>query len=285
MFASVDRRLTFAVVALGGLQGLLLPAFTVATGALAARLETKDAAAGIVLLLGLLFTVQRLLDPVIGELGSVLMREVDESLTERVMRAMASPPGLAHVEDPVVLDAALQAQGALSGFTPGSAAVQLPFIIKRRLWCASSLMIVGSFRWWLVPLLGVAYALVFRFVRRHNDEVTMVMHGNTDLLRRAYYLRTLSLTSTVAKETRVFGLAPWLVDRYRSSWLDVMGGVWARRREYWIEMVAVTAALVAVEAVGFSLLAREASAGRISVGVAVAVSQAFLAAALAAQFD
>ncbi len=285
VFASVDRRLTIAVLTLGALQGLLLPAFTIATGALAARLEAEDATAGIVLLLGLLFTVQRLLDPVIGELGSVLMREVDESLTERVMRAMAGPPGLAHVEDPVVLDAALQAQGALSGFTPGAAAVQLPFIVKRRLWCASSLVIVGTFRWWLIPLLGIAYALVFRFVRRHNDEVTMVMHGNTDLLRRAYYLRTLSLTHTVAKETRVFGLAPWLVDRYRSSWLDVMGGVWARRREYWVEMVVVTAALVAVEAVGFSLLAREATAGRISVGVAVAVSQAFVAAAIAAQFD
>ena len=56
VFASVDRRLTIAVLALGGLQGLLLPAFTVATGALAARLEAEDAAAGIVLLLGLLFT-------------------------------------------------------------------------------------------------------------------------------------------------------------------------------------------------------------------------------------
>jgi ATP-binding cassette, subfamily B, bacterial len=285
VFAGVDRTLTISVVLLGALQGLLLPGFTLATGALAGALDEGRPALAAVIAIAGLFTVQRLLDPLLAELGSVLMREVDESLTERVMVAMASPPGLAHVEDPIVLDAALQAQGALTGFTPGSAAVQLPFLVKRWLWCASSLLIVGSFRWWLVPLLATTYVLVFGFVRRHHDEVTAIMHGNTDLLRRAYYLRTLALTHTVAKETRVFGLAPWLVDRYRSSWLDVMQGIWAKRREYWLEIVGIATVLAAVEGVAFWLLVGDVTAGRRSVGAAVAVSQALVAAAIAAQFD
>ena len=285
VFAAVDRRITLLVVGLATVQGLLLPAFTLAVGALASSLEGGGSAGGAVLLIGVLFTVQRLLDPLSAELTATLMRVVDEALTERVMRAMAAPPGLAHVEDPEVLDAALQAQGALSGFTPGSAAQQLPVLLKRRIWCVSSLLIVGSFRWWLVPLLAVTYVVVFRFEKRHFEEVTLIMHGNTDLLRRAYYLRTLALTHTVAKETRVFGLAPWLVDRYRAQWLDVMAGVWAKRREYWSAILGVVGLLVTVEGGALWLVATDATSGRISVGAAVAVSQALVAAAVAAQFD
>jgi ABC-type transport system involved in cytochrome bd biosynthesis fused ATPase/permease subunit len=285
VFAAVDRRITVAVLVLAALQGLLLPAFTISVGVLASTLQAGRSAMAIVTTIGVLFTVQRLLDPVLSELTATLMRIVDESLTERVMRAMAEPPGLAHVEDPEVLDAALQAQGALSGFTPGSAAVQLPFILKRRVWCVASLLIVGSFRWWLVPVLAATYYVVFRFERRHFVEVTLIMHGNTDLLRRAYYLRTLALTHTVAKETRVFGLAPWLVDRYRAQWLGVMAGVWSKRREYWLTMLGVVALLAVAEGGALWLLATDATAGRISVGAAVAVSQAMVAAAIAAQFD
>jgi ATP-binding cassette subfamily B protein len=285
VFAGVDRPLTAAVLAIASVQGLLLPAFTISVGALASSLEGGGSAGAAVAVIGALFTVQRLLDPLAAELTATLMRLVDESLTERVMRAMAQPPGLAHVEDPEVLDAALQAQGALTGFTPGSAAVQLPFLLKRRIWCASSLLIVGSFRWWLVPVLAVTYVVVFRFERRHFEEVTLIMHGNTDLLRRAYYLRTLALTHTVAKETRVFGLAPWLVDRYRTSWLGVMTGVWAKRREYWLAIAGVVGVLAVVEGGALWLLAVDAVEGRISVGAAVAVSQALVAAAIAAQFD
>ena len=284
VFAGVDGRITTAVVALAAVQGLLLPAFTITVGVLASSLEGGGSAGVPVIVIGVLFTVQRLLDPITAELTATLMRVVDEALTERVMRAMAEPPGLAHVEDPEVLDASLQAQGALSGFTPGSAALQLPFIVKRRIWCVSSLLIVGSFRWWLVPILTLTYVVVFRFERRHFEEVTLVMHGSTDLLRRAYYLRTLALTHTVAKETRVFGLAPWLVDRYRAHWLDVMAGVWAKRQEYWLAIVGVVGLLTVVEGGALWLLVGEATAGRISVGSAVAVSQALLAAAMAAQF-
>ncbi len=285
VFAAVNGRLTLAVVGLAAVQGLLLPAFTLVVGVLVDDLRDGGSAAAAVAVLATLFTVQRLLDPVAAEMGATLMRVVDEDLTERVMRAMAGPPGLAHVEDPTVLDAALQAQGALSGFTPGSAAVQLPFIVKRRIWFGASLLIIGSLRWWLAPVMAVTYLLVFQFERRHFEDVTKVMHGNTDFLRRAYYLRTLALTHTVAKETRVFGLTPWLVDRYRSDWLGVMGEIWAKRREHWAAIVGIAGLLAVAEGAAFWLLVQDVTGRRLSVGTAVAVSQALVAVAVAAQFD
>jgi len=285
VYVGIDRRLTALVVAISLLQGLLLPAFTVATGALAGAISDGRAAGGPLVAIGVLFTVQRLLDPLLLELASMLTRKVDEHLMQRVMRAMAAPPGLAHVEDPTVLDAALQAQGALTGYTPGSAATFIPYVLKRRVWGASSLVIVAGFRWWLVPILVAAYVASFRFRRMHHDEVTAVMHGNTDRLRRAYYLRTVALTHTIAKETRVFGLAPWLVDRYRASWLEVMRDIWSKRREAWGLIVLMALLLAGAEAIGMALVATEAAGGEIAVGTAVMLAEAMVAAAVLGEFS
>jgi ATP-binding cassette subfamily B protein len=285
VFARIDRRLTVGVIALGTFQGLLLPAFTIATGALAGAVDDGRSTTGPLVFVAVVFTVQRLTEPLMFEISATLTRKVDEVLLERVMHALASPPGLAHVEDPTVLDAALQAQGALTGVTPGEAATRLGFLIRSRIWGLVSLLMVASYKWWLVPILGLTYAIAYRFMRRHFAEVTVVMHGNTDRLRRAYYLRTLALTHTVAKETRVYGLAPWFVDRYRTSWLGVMQDVWAQRREAWAEIVAVAAALFLAEGVALGLVATDAAAGDLAVGAAVTLAQALVGAAVLAQFD
>src|SRR5207237_3525697 len=62
-FAAIDRVLLVAVMALAVVSGLLLPAFTIATGFLAGALRNGDAAGGPLVAIAVLFTVQRLLDP------------------------------------------------------------------------------------------------------------------------------------------------------------------------------------------------------------------------------
>lgn len=281
---AASRSLVAAVVALGALQGLLLPALMLASGALVGDLSAGRSPTGPLVAVGVLFTLQRLLDPVSAELGAVLWRLVDEVLSERVMRAMAGPPGLSHVEDPAVLDAAIQAEGALTGTTPGEAAAYLGSFVSDRVSAAAALVIVGSYRPLLVPFLVAAYLLAFQFTRWHWYEVAQVIEEGTDALRRSFYLRTLALTHTVAKEVRVFGLAGWLVDHYRSGWLAVMQEVWGKRREGWLRIAGIGLLLVAVELVALGLLARDGAEGRIGVGAATAVAQAVLAAAVLAQF-
>ena len=284
LLLAVDRRLTAAVVGIGALQGLLLPALTVATGRLVGALHDGRSPVAPVVAIGVLFTLQRLLDPVSTELGAMLFRRVDEHLSERVMRALALPPGLAHVESAAVLDAAAQAEGALTGTTPGEAAAHVAFLVKSRVSAFVALGIIATYRPLLVPVLVTAYAVAFRFTRWHWFQVAQVIHVGTDRLRRAFYLRTLALTHTAAKEIRVFGLAPWLVDRYRVSWLAVMRDVWARRKEGWARMAGLAAMLAAVELLALGLLVRDATAGRVEVGRAVTLAQAILAAALLAEF-
>jgi hypothetical protein len=51
--------------------------------------------------------------------------------------------------------------------------------------------------------------------------------GGSEPLRRAWYLQRLAAMPAVAKESRVFGLGGWLVDRYRSTFLMAMAAPWA----------------------------------------------------------
>jgi ATP-binding cassette subfamily B protein len=51
--------------------------------------------------------------------------------------------------------------------------------------------------------------------------------GSSEDLRRAWYLQRLAASPGVAKESRVFGLGGWLVDRYRSTFLMAMAAPWA----------------------------------------------------------
>ena len=132
--------MTAAVVVLAMLQGVLLPLLMLATGALVGALNSSGSLVFWLCVIGVFVTVQHLLDPFNAELGAMLWRRVDESLSQRVMRALATPPGLSHVEDPAVLDAAVQVEGALTGTTPGEAAAHLGFFVQTRVTAAGSLL-------------------------------------------------------------------------------------------------------------------------------------------------
>src|SRR4029079_19795687 len=122
LFRSTNATLATTMVSLSVLQGLLVPAFTVAIGVLVGSLRSGRSVTVPLVVLGVLFTVQRVLGPATGTLGTALGRQVDEALIQRAMAAMSAPAGLAHLEDAAVLDKVAQAQGALTGVTPGEAA-------------------------------------------------------------------------------------------------------------------------------------------------------------------
>ena len=280
----VHRALTAALLGCVVAGGLLAPAFTIAMGALVSVVDRGESAWLALGITGALYLTQRLLAPVQQEVGAALARRVDESLTERLMVAVSGPPGLAHVEDPAVLDAIVKAQGTLVGVSPGGAATPLSWVWNQRLQGLASLAIVVTWRWWAVAVLAPTYALAFAVSRWHWHQVTQVIYGRTDALRRTYYVRKLALAPGLAKETRVFGLAAWLVDRYRAGWLAVMRDVWRRRREGWLAALGTYGLLAAVEGGIIVAVATEAAAGGLSLGRAVTVAGAVITAGALAVF-
>jgi ATP-binding cassette subfamily B protein len=280
VFAEANLPLTAGLVAASTLAGLLLPVFALATGALVQAVRLGEPTLGPLALVAGLFLVLRGLAPLRREISELLWRQVDEHLARRVMAAMAAPCGLAHVEDPAILDKVAQAQGAVTGATPGQAVAHFGVVWMQRIQALLSLGLVFLYQWWAGLLLGGAYVAAFAISRWHWDQVTLVVLGRTDRLRRAYYLRTLAIGSDLAKEGRVFGLADWLVQGYRTSWLSTMLDVWQKRREGWLVVVGTALLLLAVDALVLGSVVRDAMEGAITVGMAVTVAQSILTAGM-----
>lgn len=284
-FAAANRRVTALVLVAGVVSGASSPAFALAMGWLVGAVNDGDSVTRPLLAVVGAFLVGRIVDPLLEEAGQSLWRQVDESLSRRLMAALLDSPGLEPLESPTVRDRVVQAQGMLTDLTPGQAAHHLGRIVALVVTGVGSLVIVASFRWWLVVPLVAAYLVAYRTYRSHWHQVTLVLHGRTDRLRHAYYLRGVALEPSAAKETRVFGLADWLVGGYRQRWRAEMVDIWRARREGWGTSAAVITGLAVVEAAVLGFVVVTAVDGGLSLGRAVVTVQAVLGVAVLGTYN
>jgi ATP-binding cassette subfamily B protein len=269
------------------LPALLSGAFMVTTGAIVNAVPTTvrdglDSPSGRVIITGLviagtLYTVQMVLHPIGAAASDVMGRRLEGRLRDRVMQAVLAPHGVAHLERPDVLDRVSMAQVVGIGEVRPRAAVQaLNSKYSEQLQGLVSAVLLLGFAWWAPLVFIAAWAFVrHAWVRKLRDSVQLNAL-QTRSLRRSGYYRDLALTAPAAKETRVFGLGGWLVDRFVRDWTDAMSVVWRERRQggprLWISMLVLAVVHLAV----FTMLGRSAARGEISLGALAVYLQAAL---------
>lgn len=288
-----SRRLTVGAGVVALVSACLPPAFNVAAGVVAGAAEQAvqddDGSTSRVVpafvVAALVYLAVHVAGPVREGLCSALMRRVDTTLTVDVMRAVSRPRGIAHLEDPALLDLLAQAQGVVTVATPGAGVYYAVQVLTQRLQGLISLAIFATFSLPLAAGLLAAHAVAFRWRRWHWSEVTAVIMGRTEGLRRSHYLRRLAIEPAAAKEARVFTLAGWLRGSYRCEYLGVMDDVWARRRNGGLVALAVAALLFVVEGGALASVVAAAVDGRISLGAALVYAQVVLGALSLSQFS
>jgi ATP-binding cassette subfamily B protein len=233
----------------------------------------------------IVYVLIQLVGPVRAMVGEMLVRRVDAALTIDLMQAMSGPRSIAHLEDATVLDRVAQAQGSLSGHTIGAAVTYLAITWVQRVQGLAALVILLRFRWWLPLVLAAGQAVSFSWRRRHWIEMSKVAFSHTDALRRADYLRRLATRPEAAKETQVFSLADWIVDRYRIDFLDTMRPIWRERRSGGWAALGVSALLLVLEGGALALVAGAGTSAAIGVGAAVVYAQAVLGMSALGRFD
>jgi ATP-binding cassette subfamily B protein len=266
--------LLFVIVLVGG---LLPVALVIATGVLVGSVRGAlegglDSSAGqnMMLALGLaggMFLAQQVVAPFQELITDTLARRVDGHLRVRVMRAVSSVPGLTHLEDPKHLDQISIARGVgPAQYTPGGALSGLTFQAGNYIQGLLAALIVASFNW---PL--TLFILVYRLSLRRRGRAEYLKQienqtGQAKALRRSDYFRELALRPDAAKETRIFGLREWVLNRFSDHWLSAMGDLWRQRWKSvgfflkahafgWVPLVLL-----------FGLIARAGVNGTISVG-------------------
>lgn len=206
---------------------------------------------------------------------------VDGRRRERAMAAALRPTGIAHLEDPAVLDVVKQAARTewpdTSAFTVGVFGM-----ITSRTVALASAGVVATFRWWLALGLLVVWAWAGRVMRRGQAESFADTAGK---LRRAEYIRELAFEPLAAKEIRVFGFGTWLRDTFSAGWMDVMTGVWRKRRGTRSKQVSAFAVVLGANVVAFALVVASARSGSLPVAHLVVVAPSILALSRFGQTD
>ena len=278
-----------SLIVLGVLQSL---GFVLATGVLVGTVPDAigaglDSVAGTRLLTALavvvvLFVVGQVVEPLRSTVAYTLGRRLEGHLRARIIAASVGlhpPTGIGHLEDPRLRDLIARARGAALGqHTPAMALDGLVYVAATRLELIGVVAMTAIyFHWWLAGgLIGVLLAARF-LVRRPSAGVAEAVAETTADLRRSDYYVDLALAPGVAKETRVFGLSDWIVDRFRGHWFEGMERLWAARRARTQATAPWVAAIVFFSVLATLVIAGHAAAnGDLSLTALAIVGQSVL---------
>lgn len=226
-------------------------------------------------MLAVLVVVDRMTAPLLRATASTLGRDVDRYLQEVVLRALARPRGIAHLEDATVLDEVRIVRGlGMSAHRPGQTVEALPEVLTEWLRALCSAAVLTAFHWWLGLLWLTAWPVAVYVMQRDYRRVGEEGFGQSSQLRQAEYLRDLALDPMPAKEVRLWGALDWLVLRFDMAWLAGIGPVREARRPRSRVVLGSAATILALNAVSFVLLVYAAVQGDLALGALVVFVEA-----------
>ena len=224
------------------------------------------------------FTVLQVALPFVEPARESLAHRLDLFVRHRIMAALLRPAGLAHLEDPRLADRIRMARGIGTDAPDTSRTLQaLTAIGSARLLAVASGAVLFVYRWWAPLALAAAWFVSHGWHRREMDTLVASFEQSTDGFRRAQYIRDLAMQGRAAKEVRLFGLADWLVTRFRHHWEAALRDVWAQRRRHRARGAGAMAVVALAHLGVLAALARSTVDGEIGVGELAVYAQAVVA--------
>jgi ATP-binding cassette subfamily B protein len=181
-------------------------------------------------LAGVAYGLYLLRGPAEDMLATTSRARMTTLMQRRLVRAVNAPAGIGHLEDPEVLDRLARAGGELSSDRPADAPMTTLSMAGGRLSGLLACLVIGTFHWWLAVVLIVVWLGVRKPLRALVLSRVQMFRRSTSTLRRSWYLFGLAGRAPHAKEVRTFGLADWLIEGYRASYVDAMAESWAQQR-------------------------------------------------------
>ena len=267
-----DRRGVLAIFSASVFEAAAGIGATLAIGALVNSIVGTGGLAGAMPWVALgavaaIFVIQRVAFPFLAPAVESLEHRLTLLVRERVMTPLLRPSTVYHLEDPKVADELRQAQLVGSeNFSAQQALGALNDLTTIRLSALACTVLLWQWQWWAPLVLGFAWLCSRAWYRRQMSTLVASMERNTPPLRRAEYVGDLILGGTAAKEARIFGLAPWLVERFHNQWLTGMTEVWRQRRRGRVATVFAAVVLLGSHLLVLGLLVKGALAGEFLIG-------------------
>ena len=201
------------------LRGLLPAIFAVAMGRLVGSIQRGGDLAAPLALVGIVFVLLQVLPPIHQVVGANLGSRTAAWLYDQLTTACVRPPGMGHLENPKLTNDLTMARDFDLGITGPPMSMSMDFIaggLVEMVGGLASAVVVAGYAWW-APLVLVGAWVATHWLLR---ESAIWRDRNTDEVREAQrhadYAYRLAVEPPAAKELRMFGLADWVIERFRS---------------------------------------------------------------------
>ena len=214
-----DRALAIAWWTLLVLRGLLPVLFAIAMGVLVAAVQRHDNLTAPLSLAGTVFVLLQVLAPIHHAVGANLGSRTAAWLYDRLTLTCVRPPGMGHLENPTLTNDLTMARDFDLGITGPPLSISMDFIaggLVEMLAGLASAALLATYAWWAPIVLAGAWLATHWLLRESGvwrDRNTAEVR---EAQRHADYTYRLAVEPPAAKELRLFGLADWVVDRFRA---------------------------------------------------------------------
>jgi ABC-type multidrug transport system fused ATPase/permease subunit len=259
------------------LRGILPALFAIAIGMLVGAVQRGEDLVAPLALVGAVFVPLQVLPPIHQALGALLGSRLSAWLYDRLTFACVRPPGMGHLEDPKLTSDLTMARDFDLGITGPPMFISMDFIasglVEMVAGLASAIVLCG-YAWWAPLLLAGAWLATHWLLResgvwrdRNTEEVRKAQ-------RHAEYAYRLAVEPHPAKELRLFGLANWVVDRFRARRQQLFELQWRATRLRERPMAGSLLLVAAANLIVFWFLASDVTSGALALDRAVTFATA-----------
>jgi ATP-binding cassette, subfamily B, bacterial len=280
-----DHGLAIAWWILLVLRGLLPAVFAVAMGWLVGTIQRGSTQAAPLALVGVVFVLMQVLTPIHHAVGANLGSRTSAWLYDQLTAACIRPPGMGHLENPALTSDLTMARDFDLGISGPPIFISMGFIangLVEMVGGIASAIVLAGYAWWAPILLAGAWLATHWLLR----ESAVWFDRNTEEVRAAQrhadYAYRLAVDAPAAKELRLFGLADWVVDRFRSRRRHLADLLWqaTRLRErpvLWSLLLVLGANIVVFWSMGSAAADGRLALGQLVTFATAAVSTSMIA--------
>jgi ABC-type multidrug transport system fused ATPase/permease subunit len=215
-----DRALATVWWALLVLRGLLPAGFSIAMGVVVGAVQRGDELTWPLVAVGATFVLLQILNPIHLAVSADLGERTAAWMADELSAACLGPPGMGHLEDPVLASDLQAAREFETGMNGPPLSMSLDFIasgLQMMVGGLASAAVLFGFAWWAPIVLAGAWLATHWLLK----ESAVWRDRNTDEVRAAQrdadYAYRLAVDPPAAKELRLFGLVDWTLERFTSS--------------------------------------------------------------------
>jgi ABC-type multidrug transport system fused ATPase/permease subunit len=259
------------------LRGVVPALLAIAIGVLVGAISNGEDLAVPLTFVGITFVLLQVLTPIHQAVSANLGNRMAAWLNDRLMDACVKPPGMAHLERPELTSDLTIARDFDLGIMGPPLFVSMDFIaigLATMVAGLASAAVLFGYSLWAPIVLATAWLSTHWLLResavwkdRNTEEVR-------DAQRHADYAYRLAVDAPAAKEVRLFGLAPWVIERFANRRRQLYELQWRATRLREKSVLGCLAIVLGANGLVFWALADAAIDGRIGLGAVTVYMQA-----------